>query len=62
MMSGLVMECKSSGGVTLGDGCVVGAGTIVTKNVKPYQVVVSQGEMRVIGERSQYFEEKEVIE
>lgn len=50
------------GGVTLGDGCVVGAGTIVTKNVKPYQVVVSQGEMRVIGERSQYFEEKEVIE
>ncbi len=42
------------GGVTLGDGCVIGAGTVVTKDVKPYQVVV--GGMRVIGERSQYFE------
>lgn len=43
------------GGVTLGDGCVIGAGTVVTKDVKPYQVVVGGG-MRVIGERSQYFE------
>lgn len=39
------------GGVTLGDGCVIGAGTIVTKDVKPYQVVVGGG-MRVIGERT----------
>lgn len=38
------------GGVTLGTGCVIGAGTIVTKDVMPYQVVVG-GSMRVIGER-----------
>ena len=47
------------GGVTLGDGCVVGAGTIVTKDVMPYQTVVSRGGMRVIGERSQSLERKE---
>lgn len=46
------------GGVTLGDGCVVGAGTIVTKSIMPYQVVVSRGGIRVIGERSQYFGDK----
>ena len=39
------------GGVTLGEGCVVGAGTIVTKDVMPYQVVVGESKMRVIGER-----------
>lgn len=38
------------GGVTLGTGCVVGAGTIVTRDVMPYQVVAG-GSMRVIGER-----------
>lgn len=48
------------GGVTLGDGCVVGAGTIVTKNVNPYQVVVG-GSMRVIGERAQCFEDEKDI-
>lgn len=47
------------GGVTLGDGCVVGAGTIVKKDVMPYQMVVSRGGMRVIGERSQSLERKE---
>ncbi len=39
------------GGITLGEGCVVGAGTIVTKDVMPYQVVVGESKMRVIGER-----------
>jgi len=26
------------GGVTIGDGCVVGAGAVVTKNIPPYNV------------------------
>jgi len=48
------------GGVTLGDGCVIGAGTVVTKDVLPYQIVVGGG-MRVIGERSQSFEKKGAV-
>lgn len=39
------------GGVTLGDGCVVGAGAIITKDVMPYQVIVGSTTMRNIGER-----------
>ncbi len=45
------------GGVTLGEGCVIGAGTIVTKDVSPYEIVVG-GAMRGIGERNFCFEEK----
>ncbi|MCI8417373.1 MAG: acyltransferase [Lachnospiraceae bacterium] len=39
------------GGVTLGDGCVIGAGAIITKDVMPYQVIVGNANMRNIGER-----------
>ncbi len=28
------------GGITIGDGCVIGAGTIVTKSIPPYSIVV----------------------
>ncbi len=37
-------------GVKLGDGCVVGAGAVVTKNVEPYKVVAGVP-ARVIKER-----------
>jgi acetyltransferase-like isoleucine patch superfamily enzyme len=37
-------------GVTIGDGAVVGAGSIVTKNVDPYDVVADVPAMK-IGER-----------
>lgn len=36
-------------GVTLGDGCVVGAGTLVTQDVPPFTIVVGNP-MRVIGQ------------
>jgi maltose O-acetyltransferase len=38
-------------GVTIGDGAVVGAGSVVTKNVEPYTIVAGNP-ARKIGERS----------
>lgn len=32
--------CKILGGVTIGDGCVVGAGSVVTKDLPPYSISV----------------------
>lgn len=32
-------ECNFEGGIEIGDGDVIGAGAVVTKNVKPYSVV-----------------------
>ena len=32
-------DAKIMGGVTIGDGCIVAAGTIVTKNIPPYSIV-----------------------
>jgi acetyltransferase-like isoleucine patch superfamily enzyme len=38
-------------GITIGDGAVVGAGTVVTKNVEPYAIVAGNP-ARKIGERN----------
>jgi acetyltransferase-like isoleucine patch superfamily enzyme len=38
-------------GITIGDGAVVGAGAVVTKNVEPYAIVVGNP-ARKVGERS----------
>ena len=40
MMSGLDTSARILDGVTIGNGAVVGAGTVVTKNIEPYAVVV----------------------
>ena len=43
--------CKILKGVTIGEGCVVGAGSVVTKNVPPFSICVGVP-ARVIGQRS----------
>jgi acetyltransferase-like isoleucine patch superfamily enzyme len=41
---------KVLGGVTIGDGCIVGAGAVVTESLPPYAIAVGIP-ARVIGER-----------
>jgi acetyltransferase-like isoleucine patch superfamily enzyme len=33
-------ECTIMSGVTIGDGCIIGAKTVVTKDMEPYSIVV----------------------
>ncbi len=42
---------KVMGGVTIGDGCVVGAGAVVTDDLAPYSIAVGVP-AKVIGQRS----------
>lgn len=42
---------KVLGGITIGDGCVVGAGAVVAKDLPPYSIAVGVP-ARVIGERA----------
>lgn len=37
-MYGLEFALSSGGGITIGDGAVIGAGSIVTKDVGPYEI------------------------
>lgn len=39
-------------GVTIGDGAIIGMGTTVSKDVKPYEIVVGMGQ-RVLGKRDE---------
>ncbi|WP_443938117.1 acyltransferase [Pedobacter sp. MW01-1-1] len=32
--------CKILGGITIGDGCVIGAGSVVTKDILPYSIAM----------------------
>ena len=42
------MQCIVLKGVTLGEGCVIGAGSIVTRDVEPYTIVAGNP-IRTVG-------------
>jgi acetyltransferase-like isoleucine patch superfamily enzyme len=44
-------DVKVLAGVSIGNGCVVGAGSVVTKNLEPYAIAVGVP-ARIIGNRN----------
>lgn len=52
------MNVSITSGVTIGEGAIIGMGAIISKNVQPYEIVVSGGQ-RVVGKRdANSFKEK----
>ena len=37
---GLLADVKICGGVTIGEGCVIGAGSVVTRDIPPHSLAV----------------------